>query len=125
MIRLPENYLDLAYVDNLKGVIYLHFKNDADEYFTYRYFLDKAFDFEQHMRNLESLDFSNKPAYKLNPDLSTIFTEPRDQNWIPAPVPGDNIISFAQYKVHSRMAKHEDQVNRQRANNLKDSNVVG
>lgn len=109
MIQLPENFLDSAYVDNVKGVIFLHFKNKADQYFTYRYFLDKAFSFEQHLQQLETTDFSDQKAYRLNRDLGMVFIEqPNDQDWVPAPLPGDNMLSFPQYKAHANLAANED-----------------
>lgn len=110
MIQLPDNYLDLAYVDNIKGTIFLHLKNSADEYFTFRYFLDKAYSFDQHMDRLKQTDFASQKAYKLHEDLTTEFIDPTVNDWLPAPLPGDNMISFLQYRGHSRLAKHEDSV---------------
>lgn len=108
MIQLPEKYLDEAFVDNIKGVIYLHFRNSANQYFTYRYFLDKAYTFDQHITRLEGLDLTESKAYVLKPDLTTEWLEASDQDWVPAPLPGDNMISFLQYKAHARLASQED-----------------
>lgn len=111
MIQLPENYLDSAYVDNLKGIIFLHFKNSSDQYFTYRYYLDKAFSFGDHLDKLEYnvRHMLTENAYVLRDDLSMEFVQPTSQDWKPSPMIGDSIISFVQYKAHSHLAHSEDQ----------------
>ena len=111
MINLPKDFLNSAYVDNVKGVIFLHFKNTANEYFTHRYFLDKAFSFEQHLERLNhavTQEFADKQAYLLHENLTTEFVDASDQEWVPAPLPGDSIISFPQYRAHAQLASHED-----------------
>lgn len=108
MINLPENYLDTAYVDNIKGAVFIHLKNTANEYFTYYYVLDKAFTFEEHLDRLQHIDVTAKKAYILRDDLTTEFVDPTDQGWVPAPLPGVSIISFVQYQGHARLAHAED-----------------
>lgn len=108
MIKLPDDFLDSAYVDTSKRCVILHFKNGADEYFTYRYALDKAFTFDQHMQRLRELDFSSERAYSLGPDLTTSFFEPIRQDWYPAPYPADHIMSLAQYRAHMEVSAKEE-----------------
>lgn len=111
MIKLPDNYLDSAYADNTKGLILLHFKNSADEYFSYRYYMDKAFSFSQHLERLERIvreGLTDKLAYVLHEDLQMVAVESNNQDWKPAPLIGDGIISFAQYRAHARLATAED-----------------
>lgn len=108
MIQLPDNWQQTARVNVLstmqKGVLFLHFKNDANQYFTFMQVLDPAFSLEDTLNDIATKSFwADHKAYVLGSDLTTMDVEPLDQNWVPAPTPGPDMISLAQYKALKAM----------------------
>lgn len=113
MINLLGDFLKQARVDGRIPAIVLHFRNSADEYFTMYIVIDRAFKLEEQLDNIRTYDFSVAKAYKLYPDLRTEFIEPTAQDWFPAPVPGDSIISLEQYMAHMKLPHEEDKQSEQ------------
>lgn len=99
MIQLPDNVLDYAMVSTDGAIILLHLKNDSNQYFTYRYHLDKVHTFNDHLEILKQVTLDNDQAYVITDHMSTEFQEPLDQNWKFAAFPIDNYMTLAQYKA--------------------------
>lgn len=119
MIVLPANYMDQLYVEADKRVVIFHFVNAQGQYFTSRYSLDPAFSWDQHIEKLRnmSVELQNKGAYELGPDLSTRTVMPENQDWKPAALVGDNLMSIKQYEVHARLVRQEDAKQREQQHN--------
>lgn len=111
MIELPETYQDQAYMDQSNNRLILLYQNDAREYFLWMYHFDPAYTWEEHMTRIENevkSQFPGKQAIKLGDDLSTTFVDPADQNWHPAYIPVEHIVSFAQFKAHAKILQEEE-----------------
>lgn len=98
MITLPDNWEQTIRISPPAKCLYLHFKNDANQYYTYFQVMDPAFNLDEILMRIDSKDRTAERAYVLNQDLTTEFQEPLDQNWQPAPVVGPVILSIEQYR---------------------------
>lgn len=117
MIQLPENWQETVRVYPTTKALFLHFKNDANQYYTYYYTLDPAFTIEETLETIERHDWTNEQAYVLAKDLATVHQEPIDQNWVAAPLPDLTMCSLAQYRAQLSMQIREDaQTKRQGSN---------
>lgn len=100
MIQLPDNFLDMAYVDMGHNRLLLHLKNEANQYFTYFRILDKAMPISDHLEAVKIHDFSGSLAYRLSTaTMETMPQEALDQHWFPAPVPFDDVVTLSQYRA--------------------------
>jgi len=90
--------MDSVRVDTHSNRLVLHFKNDANQYFTHVHILDKAATLDDHLQALAATEYPNAKAYTLLADLTTKFVDPADQNWAPVPIPVELVISVPQYK---------------------------
>lgn len=101
MIQLPDNYLETARVE--ENVLWLHFVNDAAQFWTYRATIDPAISAEEQLKMLEDSltadSLKNAQAYTLNPDLTTNHVDAADQNWKPAPITAANGLSMPQWRA--------------------------
>lgn len=100
MITLPDNFIDMALVDVEHKRLIIHVKNEANQYYTEIRHLDPAIPLEAHLTALRESGRTTVKAYRIAPaTMETIHVEPDDNHWVPAPVPGDQLISLAQYKA--------------------------
>lgn len=96
MINLPNNWQDSVRIHAPTKTLYLHLVNDARQYFTYYQVLDPAFTMEATLIQIPARAEGGN-AYQLGDKMATKVQEPRDQNWMPAPLPFAGIISLEQY----------------------------
>lgn len=99
MIILPPNWQETVRVSPPDRILFLHFKNNANQYYTYYQTLDPAYTIDETLQKIEDHDRSNEAAYVLNADLTTSRVEPLDQNWVPAPLPDRSMCSLEQYRA--------------------------
>jgi hypothetical protein len=105
MIQLPDNFLNMAYVDKTHNRLLLHMKNEVNQYFTYFRVLDKAMTFDEHLEAVRQHDFSSASSYTLSSGtMETMQQEPLDQHWTPAPVPFDEVTTLAQFKAEKALS---------------------
>lgn len=102
MIQLPDNFMDAVRVDTRSNRLVIHVKNDASQYFTHVHILDKAATFDEHLQALAATEYPNARAYVLLADLTTELVDPVDQNWVPAPIPVELVLSIPQYRESQR-----------------------
>jgi hypothetical protein len=117
MIQLPENWQETVRVYPPTKALFLHFKNDANQYFTYYYTLDPAFTIEETLDKIEHNDWTNEQPYVLAKDLITIRQEALDQNWVAAPLPDLTMCSLAQYRAQLSMQVREDEQAKRQGSN--------
>lgn len=99
MITLPSRWRTYVRVNLQTKALFLHFRNDAQQYFTYYRRLDPALPLDDILEQIAQRDWSAEQAYMLDDGLQTIRLEPTDQNWHPAPLPGESIYSLEQYRA--------------------------
>lgn len=102
MIQLPDNWQDYLQISPKRNTLFLHLYNSAGQFFTYYFPVDPAFPLTRTLEVLTQRlneDALTAQAYIIESDMSTVRTEPADQNWGPASLPGDDMMSLKQYQV--------------------------
>ena len=107
MIQLPENWKDTVRISPRNNALFLHFRNDANEYWLYYFRLDPAFPLQHSLDEIEAdltPDYlAKQQALIMHSDLSEERVEPADQNWVPAPLPGLDVLSVRAYQTMNQV----------------------